>query len=277
MGDLDGRTFCITGANTGIGRETAVTLAGRGGRVVLVCRSEDKTRPVLDEIARAGGDAAFVACDLADLASVRAAAAEIVGLDEPIHVLINNAGVAGHRGETAQGFELAFGVNHLGHFLLTTRLLDTLRASGPARIVNVSSQAHTGAKGIDWDAVRRPTKTATAMREYSVSKLANVLFTQELARRLDPAEVTTHALHPGVVASDIWRRIPRPIRSLMTRRMIGTDEGARTSLYCATAPELTAETGGYYDDCARVEPSAVATAELAAELWRRSEAWVAEA
>src|SRR5207248_1708186 len=133
----------------------------------------------------------------------------------PLHGLINNAGVAGQRGLTAQGFELAFGINHLGHFLLTTLLVDRLRETGGARVVNVSSDSHYQAKGIDFDAVRQPTKSMTGMREYAVSKLANVLFTQELARRVPASELGAYAVHPGVIASDIWRRVPGPARSMM--------------------------------------------------------------
>jgi retinol dehydrogenase 12 len=274
MGDLTGRTFGITGANTGIGRDTALGLARRGGRVIALGRSVERTRPVLDEIGAVGGEAVFIPCDLADLDAVRAAADQIVALDEPVHVLINNAGIAGQRGQTAQGFELAFGTNHLGHFLLTTRLLDLLRRSGPARVVCVSSDSHYAPDGIDFDTLRRPTKSVTGMPEYGVSKLANVLFAQELARREDPERVTTYSLHPGVIASDIWRRIPWPVRPIMTRFMASTEEGAQTSLHCATDPELAAETGHFYSSCARKAPSEAATPTLAAELWERSEAWV---
>ena len=278
MAALSGRTFCITGANTGIGRDTALDLARRGGRLILLGRSLDRTQSVLDEIAAIGEPAAFVPCDLGDLDSVRGAADAVIALDEPIHVLINNAGLAGQRGTTAQGFELAFGTNHLGHFALTTRLLDVLRASAgptPSRVVCVSSDSHYAPKSLDLDAVRQPTKSVTGMAEYGVSKLANVLFAQELARREDPAVVTTYALHPGVIASDIWRKVPWPVRPIVTRFMRSTEEGAQTTLYCATDPALAAETGGFYSDCASKEPSDVATPAAGAELWRRSEEWTA--
>jgi len=176
---------------------------------------------------------------------------------------------------TRDGFELAFGVNHLGHFVLTTALLDCLAASAPARVVNVSSDSHYQAKGIDFEAVRQRTASMTGMREYAVSKLGNVLFTQELARRVADRGITAYALHPGVVASDIWRRVPWPVRPLITRRMITTEEGARTSLYCATAPELAQVSGRFYDGCRERKASAVATGELAGTLWQRSEAWTA--
>ena len=275
--ELSGRTFLVTGANTGIGRATAADLAGRGGRVYVACRSEEKGRAAAAEISAATGNEAvtFLPLDLADLASVRACAEQFLARGEPLHVLINNGGVAGQRGLTANGFELAFGVNHLGHFALTMALLDRLAESAPARIVNVSSDSHYQAKGIDFAAVRRPTASVTGMREYSVSKLSNVLFTQELARRLDGRGVTAYALHPGVVASDIWRRVPWPVRPLIKVRMISPEDGSRTSLYCATSPEVADVSGRFYDKSREREPSAVATPALAGELWQRSEAWVA--
>jgi len=273
--DLSGRTFLITGANTGIGRATADDLARRGGKVFAACRSAEKGRAAAAQIAAATGNDAviFLPLDLADLASVRDCAAEFLARGEPLHVLINNAGVGGARGLTKDGFELEFGINHLGHFALTTALLDCLAASAPARVVTVSSDSHYQAKGIDFEAVRRPTASRTGLREYAVSKLCNVLFSAELARRTEGHGVTTYALHPGVVASDIWRRVPWPLRPLMKMRMLSTEQGAATSLYCATAPELEGVTGRFYDDCREREPSPVATPELAGELWQHSEAW----
>jgi len=274
MGDLDGRTFLVTGANTGIGLATATALAVRGGRVHIACRSEQKGRDAQAAIAAAAGPdhVSFLKLDLADLASVRESAQEFLALGEPLHGLINNAGVAGRRGLTKDGYELTFGVNHLGHFAFTIALLDRLTSSH-ARIVNVASDAHYAAKGIDFDQLRRPARGITGMAEYSVSKLCNVLFTQELFRRLSGTGVTSYALHPGVVASDIWRRVPWPIRPLITRRMLTVTQGAQTSLYCATSPELASVSGRYYDNCAERDPSPVATAELAGQLWQHSAAW----
>jgi NAD(P)-dependent dehydrogenase (short-subunit alcohol dehydrogenase family) len=174
---------------------------------------------------------------------------------------------------TASGFEIAFGTNHVGPFLLTALLLDRLRSSAPARIVNVASIAHYDAPGIDWEAVRRPTRSLTGMREYRVSKLANVLHARELAVRLEGSGVSTYSLHPGTIASDIWRRVPWPLRPLMTRRMRTPEQGARTSIYCATSGEVADQTGRYYDDCRPREPAASVTDTLAAELWRRSCEW----
>jgi retinol dehydrogenase 12 len=278
--DLAGRVFLVTGGNTGIGHATTLELARRGAAVRVACRSEEKGRAAVAAIAaETGNDAVeFVALDLADLDSVRACADRLLARDEPLHVLINNAGVAGQRGLTRDGFELAFGINHLGHFLLTTTLLGRLEASAsagaPARVVNVSSESHYAAKGIDFEAVRRRTRSVSGMREYGVSKLANVLFTQELARRLDPDAVTSYALHPGVVASDIWRRIPWPVRPLIKTWMISTADGARTSLYCATSPDVTEVSGRFYDNCRERQPNRAATRELGERLWEQSEAWV---
>src|SRR5579875_716374 len=179
--DLAGRTFLVTGGNTGIGRTTAAALAQRGARVHVACRSAEKGRAAVAAIAaETGNDAVeFLPLDLASLASVRAGAAEFLARDEPLHGLICNAGVAGQRGVTADGFELAFGVNHLGHFAFTLALLDHLAASAPARVVTVASDVHFQAKGVDFAAVRRPTASFTGMSEYAVSKLCNVLRSEE--------------------------------------------------------------------------------------------------
>jgi retinol dehydrogenase-12 len=269
-------TFLITGGNTGIGLSTATALARDGGRVFIACRSAAAGETAVARIKAASGsaDVGLLMLDLASLSSVRACAAEFLALDEPLHVLVNNAGVGGQRGLSADGFELHFAVNHLGHFALTQLLLDRLAASGPGtRVVNVSSEAHYSARGIDFAAVRRRTQTFAGAREYAVSKLCNVLFTQELARRLDRTAVTSYALHPGVVASDIWRRIPRLARPFITRRMLTTEQGAVTSVYCATSPAVAGDSGLYYDKCAVRPPSAAVTPELAELLWKHSAEW----
>ncbi len=271
--DLPGRFIVITGANTGIGKATAEALAARGADVVVACRSEEKTRPVLAGIEAAGGKASFALLDLGDFASVRACAARLAAdvdaSGRPIDLLINNAGVAGQRGITSDGFELHFGTNHLGHFLFTMLLASKLAPA--ARIVNVASQAHYAAKGIDFDAVRKRTRSITGLPEYSVSKLANVLFAKGLARRIGPRGVHSYSLHPGVVASDAWRRVPWPIRPLMKMRMISNEEGAKTTLYCATSPDVAAADGLYYDECREKEPNPLAhDAELERRLWEKS-------
>jgi retinol dehydrogenase-12 len=275
--DLANKLFIVTGANTGIGKVTAKELARAGARVVLACRSEAKTQPVLDEIRRDVPTAKveFIHLDLSDLASVRACADALLARNEPIHGLVNNAGLAGKRGVTKDGFELTWGTNHLGHYLFTRLLLDRLKQAGSARIVNVSSKSHYEAKGIDWAAMREPTKSPTGLREYEVSKLANVLFTKELARRLEGTGVTTYAVHPGVVATDVWRQVPAPVRFLMKLFMISPEKGAQASLRCATDPALTHQSGKYYDvGGTEREPNPVANdVELARTLWDKSAEW----
>jgi NAD(P)-dependent dehydrogenase (short-subunit alcohol dehydrogenase family) len=273
--DLAGRTILITGANTGIGRTAALALGRRGARLYLAGRSEERHRPVLDALRAEGQDAAhFLPLELGDLASVRACAERFLATGEPLHVLINNAGLAGQKGVTADGFEKTFGVNHLGHFLLTELLLERLKASAPSRVVIVASRAHTRVRGVDFDALRRPTASGTGFPEYGVSKLCNVLHARELARRLEGSGVSVFALHPGVVATDVWREVPWPLRGLAKLFMRSDEEGAAPTLHCAAAPGIEAESGSYYDELRRREPSRVARDEaLAAELWAKSEAW----
>ena len=273
-----GRVALVTGANTGIGRVTATQLALQGTHVFLACRSEEKTRPVLADIAAQSGGRAraeFLPLDLADLASVRQCVRTFLARGLPLHLLVNNAGLAGHKGMSASGFELTFGVCHVGHFLLTDLLLDALKAAAPARIVVVSSTAHRQAKGIDFDALRRPTRSVSGLPEYAVAKLANVLFASELALRLEGTGVTSYSVHPGVVATEVWRALPWPVPSLIKPFMLSSQEGAATSLYCSTAPECASQSGLYYDKCQAVSPSRLARdAQLAKKLWDASEEWI---
>lgn len=275
---LADKTFVITGANTGIGRANALALAERKiGRLVVVARSLERTEPVLGELRalHPEGTFDFVAADLGDLASVRRAANMILEADRPIDVLINNAGLAGVQGQTKDGFELAFGTNHVGHYLLTEKLLPLVRRSPKGRIVIVASHGHYRAKGVDWDAVRRPSATLTAFPEYCVSKLANVLHAKELARRLEGTSVTTYALHPGGVASDIWKRRIGPFAVLLRPFLITNEEGAKTQLHCETAPELASESGLYYDKERPKKPSPLALdVVLQDELKARSDEYV---
>ena len=277
MDDDGGRTFLVTGATGGIGLVTARELASRGATVYITARSADKGRRTLDELAAATGSDRLHALELelGELDSVRACARAFLATGAPLHGLINNAGLAGGRGMTPSGFELAFGTNHVGAFLLTELLTERLVQSAPARVVNVASEGHYRAAGIDFDAVCCATRTRTAFPEYCVSKLANVLHACELSRRLQGTGVTTYSLHPGTVATDVWRKVPWPIRPLMLRRMDSPQDGARTSLYCATAAELEDRSGRYYDACTEREPSKIVTPRLAAELWERSAEWVA--
>ena len=275
MGDLDGKVCVVTGASSGIGRVTAQALAARGAKVWLACRDAAKSAPVVQAIAQAGGNAQLVALDLSDLGSVHACASTILSHAEPLHVLLNNAGLAGQKRLTKQGFELTFGVNHLGHFLLTQLLLPRLLQQPHARVVNVSSKAHYQASGIDFDELRQPGKGFGALHAYSVSKLANVLHAKELARRYGAQGLHAYSLHPGVIKSDVWRQVPQPFRALLKLRMISNEQGAKTSLYCATSPEVAEHNGRYYDECREKEPSLAAqNAELSGELWAKSDAWV---
>lgn len=275
MPDLHGKVCLVTGASSGIGRVTAEALARRGAKVWLACRDVAKAAPVLRAITSAGNQAELVALDLADLRSVRACAKIVLARGEPLHLLINNAGLAGQKRLTLQGFEQTFGVNHLGQFLLTQLLLPRLLEQPHSRVVNVSSKAHYNARGIAFGELRLPGRGFGALQAYAVSKLANVLHAKELAARYGAQGLHTYSLHPGVIASDVWREVPQPFRALLKLRMISNEEGAKTTLYCATSPEVAAHNGRYYDECAEKEPSAAALdAELAKELWTQSEAFV---
>lgn len=278
----NGRVALITGANTGIGLVTARELCAKGFHVFIACRSAGAGQAAIESIKKAvaGAQLELLSLDLGDFDSVRRCAEVFLQRNLPLHLLINNAGLAGARGMTKSGFELAFGTNHLGHFLLTQLLLERIKASAkeaaPARIVTLSSRAHYRAAAIDWAALQQPSVSRTGLTEYSVSKLANALFSAELSRRLAGTGVATYALHPGVVASDVWRSVPWPFRPLIKRWMITVEEGALTTLHCAASLDAANETGLYYDKCKVKTPSHLARdAALAAELWRRSEAWVA--
>ena len=274
-----GRVALITGANIGIGRVTALRLAQAGFTVFLAGRSAQRTQAVIDEIhssKETTNTAFFLPLQLNDLNSVRECAALFLARQLPLHLLVNNAGLAGDKGQTRQGFEMAFGVNHLGHFLLTQLLLDTLKASAPARVVTVASRAHLMAyQGLDWPTLQQPTRSLTGTREYGVSKLANILFSAHLAKVLEGSGVSTYSLHPGVVDTEVWREVPRFVRPLLRLRgLLTPEEGAQTSLYCALqAPAI--ESGLYYDKCRVKTPSRIAQdAQLAEQLWNKSVQWV---
>ena len=270
------RVALITGANTGIGRVTARTLALQGWHVLAACRSRERTQPLLQEVLALDPQARieWLELELSDLASVRRCAQSFVQRGLPLHLLINNAGLAGTHGITRDGFELAFGVNHLGHFLLTQLLLDVLKASAPSRIVHVASRAHYNATGVPWETLRQRTISRTGLPEYAVSKLSNVLFSAELARRLNGSGVNSYALHPGVVASDVWRHVPWLLQALVKPFMLDTEKGARTTLHCATSTAVAQDSGLYYDNCRPKLPSRVAQdAALARRLWDTSLEW----
>jgi len=277
---IPGQVALITGGNVGIGRITAIELAKKGFKVVIAGRSLERTQPVLNYINSLGVDehAIFLPLDLASLDSVRESARLFLQLNLPLHLLVNNAGVAGQRGLTKDGFEMTFGVNHLGHFLLTQLLIEKMQASGLSRVVTVSSRAHKRTAGIDWDALCQPTRSWTGIREYAVSKLANLLFSAELAKRVQGTSVSTYSLHPGIVDTEIWRALPNWARPVIRLRgFLTPEEGALTTLHCAMhAPQQ--ESGLYYADSKPIPPSALGlNSELATALWKRSEVWVTRA
>ncbi len=275
------RIALITGANVGIGRVTALTLSKQGYQLFLAGRSQARTQAVIDEIRalhQREDAATFLPLQLDDLESVKNCADLFLKTGLDLHLLVNNAGLAGAKGLTRQGFELAFGVNHLGHFLLTHLLMPRLIASAPARVVNVASRAHLLARnGIPWEDLQKPSSSLTGISEYAVSKLANILFNAQLAKELAGTQVSCYALHPGVVDTQVWREVPQFLQPIMKwRGMLTPEQGAQTSLYCALeAP--AAETGLYYDKCKIKTSSVYAQDPVAAQkLWESSAQWVSE-
>ncbi|MGE3635746.1 MAG: SDR family NAD(P)-dependent oxidoreductase, partial [Sandaracinaceae bacterium] len=269
---LAGRTYAITGANTGVGRATACALAARGARVILACRNADRTQAVLRDIDAVGGSAVFVPLELGSLASVARAAEEIADFG-PLDGLINNAAVGGARGITEDGFELAFGVNFLGHVQLTELLLDALAPDG--RVVHLGSGSHEGVRALSFDAMRGRTRSRTAVSEYAASKLCVMLYHATLAERFRGTARRSVAADPGDVASDAYRHIPQPFRALWTCRMPPPEVGALTPTFCAVDDSV--QNGLLYADCRERAPSALATdIVLARELIERARGWIAE-
>jgi NAD(P)-dependent dehydrogenase (short-subunit alcohol dehydrogenase family) len=283
---MAGKTALITGGNSGIGRETAAALAGMGARVVITSRDPVKGNDAVAYI-RDKSDGASVdllALDLASFASIRRASSAFLERYDRLHVLVNNAGlILSQRTETEEGFETTFGVNHLGHFLLTRLLLDRIKASAPARIVNVSSTAHRFArKGLNFDDLQSKLRYG-GMQTYGRSKLANIYFTRELARRLEGTGVTVNAVHPGSVATGFAQdgdvkgvfsalfKIARPF-------LRSPEKGARTVIYVASAPEVEGVTGKYFKDSREGGVTAIARDdEPARRLWVASEELIAAA
>ena len=275
-----GKTVLITGGNTGIGKATAIALARSGGRVVFTSRDREKGQRACEEIRRAAGNEA-VECmhlDLASLTSVRAFAAEFLARYPRLDVLVLNAGLMmGSRTETADGFETTIGVNHLGHFALTGLLLERLKQSEPARIVVVASRAHRMARrGLDLDDLHNR-KGYDKWNVYGQSKLANLLFTLELADKLQGSGVTVNALHPGVVATefagadDTGKLLSLLIRALHWV-MLTPEQGAETSVYLATSPAVEGVSGKYFASCKQTEPRRAAlNRDVARRLWQISE------
>ena len=282
-----GHKIClVTGANSGIGRETARGLAAEGWTVVVAARNRAKGEDAVADIRSTTGNqrVELLELDLADLGSVRDAAKRFTARHDRLHLLINNAGlVLGDRRTTSDGFEATFGINHLGHFLLTQLLLPTIKASAPARIINVASDAHRMSKGLDFDDLMYAKRKYSGFAAYGDSKLANILFTRELAARLEDSGVTVHAVHPGVVrtgfAMDGDVKGPlRLIAKLAGPFLLTPAKGARTTLHVATSDEGASSTGEYWAKSRRATPRAPALDDAAArQLWTVSESLVGAA
>jgi len=287
--NLASKVSIVTGANTGIGYITARELAVMGSRVFVACRSKERAEEAIarmkTETQKQDLPVEFLPLDLASLKSVDSAVAEFQAKNLPLHILVNNAGVMAlpERTTTVDGFETQFGVNHIGHFYLTTLLLPILKSSAPARIVNVSSAAHTAGK-IRWDDPNF-NKDYAPWGAYAQSKIANILFTVELQRRLNEegSKITTYAVHPGFVKTELMRNINAPgfILNLVSNVAAKTvEDGALTSLTTATDPDIEGpEHGGkYWADSVPKEPTALAkNLEDAKKLWDFTEVLISDA
>lgn len=273
---MDKKICVVTGATTGIGRETALGLAKQGATVILVARDKSKGDATVADIRTQTGNEKldlFLA-DLSSQAEIRRLAAELTAKYPKLNVLVNNAGgVFMERKLTVDGLEYTFGFNHLGYFLLTHLLLDALKAGAPARIVNVSSDAHRPGR-IVFDDLQGE-KNYSGFGAYCSSKLANVLFSNELARRLRGTGVTVNSLHPGVVSTGFARNngwFFNALVSVGSLFMLTAEQGAQTSIYLASSPEVEGVSGKYFDKSKAVVPSADALNEADAKrLWEVSE------
>lgn len=279
--ELHGKTCLITGANAGIGKAAAIALARQGARVVLLCRSEARGRAAMAEIERRGGSGSLdlLVADLASQRLIREAAEEYLQRFERLDVLINNAAVLAWRERqlNEDGLEMTFAVNHLAPFLLTGLLLDRLEECAPARIVTVASGAHRRAE-LDFDDLQNE-RDYSPFDAYSRSKLANVYFTYELARRLEGTGVTANCLHPGVVSTALFRDMTPLLRVLVWLGrpfLLKPESGADTAVYLAAAPEVEGVTGRYFEKREQVRSSPVSyDADVARRLWDVSEALTA--
>ncbi|MCI0820517.1 MAG: SDR family oxidoreductase [Chloroflexi bacterium] len=282
MGDqMKDKTVVVTGGNNGIGLETAVGLSKLGAHVVITARNQAKGEAALADIKdrSQNGSVQLMLADFASLSSIRDFAANFKKDHDRLDVLVNNAGgVNTSRSETQDGFETTFGVNHLGYFLVTNLLLDMLKASAPARVVSVSSRAHERRKGMNFDDLNSK-QSYSGMGVYGDSKLANVLFTYELARRLKGSGVTANCLHPGVVRSGFGQNNGgfisfafKSFYTLLTPVTKSNAQGAKTSIYLASSPEVEGVTGKYFAD-SKETPSSPAShdEEAAKRLWEISE------
>jgi NAD(P)-dependent dehydrogenase (short-subunit alcohol dehydrogenase family) len=277
MTDLNGRTCLVTGGTRGIGRATAEALAKLGAAVVVHGRDSAAVGAVCRAIAKVsrGGRVTGVVADFASLAAVRRMAAEVAAEQPRLDLLVNNAGVSAlNRRVTSDGFEYVLAVNHLAPFLLTNLLLPTLTANAPARVVTVASMAYRRA-GLDLDDLQWQRRKYHSLQAYGASKLANILFTKELARRVEGTRVVANCLHPGLVATNIFAGLGvfgRLFGLLAKPLILSPAAGAKTAVYVASAPELATVSGRYFDKCrdTRLEPSAE-DAGVARRLWELSE------
>jgi NAD(P)-dependent dehydrogenase (short-subunit alcohol dehydrogenase family) len=275
---MSGKIAIVTGSNTGIGKETARGLAAGGATVVLACRDAQKAEAARADIVATTGneDVSVLALDLGSKASIRAFAAAFRAKFDRLDVLVNNAGLwPTTRGTTADGLETTFGVNHVGTFLLTRELLPLLEKSAPSRVVVLSSALHYRGKMV-WDDLQFEKRKYDGTTAYNQSKLANVLFTKALARRLAGTKVTVNAVHPGVVATELARDYPKFLVKLFHLFLITPEKGAACSLHVATAPELAGVSGEYFEK-SRIKMAAKAALDEEAQerLWKLTEALVA--
>jgi NAD(P)-dependent dehydrogenase (short-subunit alcohol dehydrogenase family) len=273
---MNRKTCVVTGANSGIGMEIARGLAAEGSRVLMVARDRERGEAARAEISRSTENHAveLVICDLASQRQVRKLSATIIDRCDRLDVLVNGAGLTlGDRILTEDGIETVFAVNHLAPFLLTNLLLERLKASKPSRIVTVASDAHRGAK-IDFDDPNGE-HSFSAWQAYGQSKLGNILFTRELARRLRGTGMTATCLHPGVVRSGFGRQGPRFIRvyfKIAGLFLLSPKKGADTAIWLASSPEVEGASGGYYEKRRLTNPSLAARdPEAATRLWELSE------
>lgn len=275
QGSSSARVVLITGGNSGIGEITARELMRQGCRVYVACRRSDKTTRALAALmsqAKFADQVQHLELDLSDFQSIKSCAHAFLERESVLDLLINNAGLAGSKGLTKSGFELTFGVCHMGHFLLTELLMPVLKNADEARVINVASVAHRHAKGIDFDALSEPTRTPGGLKEYAVAKLTNILYTRELAVRLKDTRVTSYSLHPGVVATDVWRSLPGFLQPLVKLFMVTPEQGARTTLFLSNEPTKSLVNGEYYTDCKLAKTTVVAKdMKLAGQLWEFSE------
>lgn len=274
--DWKGKVCLITGASQGIGLAAAVEIARRDLTMVLVARDPDRGNAAVEEVKSKSKNpnVELLLADLSSQASIRSLAEQFKAKHDRLHVLVNNAGgIFSERKLTPDGLETTFAVNHLAYFLLTDLLLDVLKASAPARIINVSSAAHTSGR-IDFDDIQGE-RGYSAVRAYSQSKLANVLFTYELARRLEGTGVTANCLHPGVVATGFGKNTVgffKVLVSALSPFMITAQKGARTTVYLATSPEVEGVTGKYFVKSKEARSGPIShDPAVARRLWELSE------